>query len=210
MDILFEDSSIYVVNKPPGLPVDTRNLNEESVLSLLGQKPLYVVHRIDQVVSGIVVVAKSSKAARLFSLMFQDHAIKKSYLAIVKKNVAKEIDILQYKLVRNGKLKKAFVNDKGKPASLEYTKLGAMDHFDCLEVKIKEGRFHMIRCILSYKGMPIKGDIKYGARRKNSDRSIDLHAYKLSFTHPLTKEIHNIIAPLRQNNIWQACSAFLG
>lgn len=209
MDIIFQDEFILVVNKPAGLVVRSADDSVESVLSQLNNEELHLVHRIDQVASGLLILAKNAEAAALFSDLFKDRKIEKTYLAMVKKDVAKDNDTLEEKLIHKQKSKKAYVNKSGKLASLTYEKIMATNSCDCLKVKIKQGRFHMIRCLLSHHGMPIKGDVKYGARRKNSDRSIDLHAYELRFTHPVTQEIHNIIAPLRANNLWKACADFL-
>ncbi len=208
-EIVFEDKYIFILNKQAGISTDSEDSSFREILSEGKTKKLHQVNRIDQVVSGLVMFAKNKSSAALFSKLFQERNIEKTYLAIVKKGVAEKESKLEFKLVRNGKLRKAFVNEKGKLSSLSYQKIGSTDSYDCLKIDIKEGRFHMIRCMLSHVGMPIKGDVKYGARRKNPDRSIDLHSYGLSFTHPVTKEIHNIIAPLRENNLWQACDKFL-
>lgn len=209
MEIIFEDNYIYIINKTAGVIIKPEDSAFRESLKQSTHQKLHQVNRIDQVVSGLVMIAKNKRSAASFSTIFQERNIDKTYLAFVKKGVAKEEEKLQFKLVRNGKLRKAFVNEKGKLSTLQYKKIGATDSYDCLEIKINEGRFHMIRCMLSHVGMPIKGDVKYGARRKNADRSIDLHSYGLSFAHPVTKEIHNIIAPLRDNNLWLACNDFL-
>ncbi len=209
MEILFEDDYLYIVNKPAGVTVDSQNDEDTTILSSLEGKRLHLVHRIDQVASGLVMVAKNPNSAEQFSRLFRYKKIRKTYIAIVTKGVAEREATISEKLVRNGKLRKAFVNEKGKKATLSYIRIGATDKYDCLKVIIKQGRFHMIRCMLSHAGMPIKGDVKYGARRKNPDRSIDLHAYSLRFTHPVTQEIHNIVAPLRADNLWKACAEFV-
>ena len=209
MNIIFEDESIYIVNKPAGVPVQTKDNTEDSIFSYLPADALHLVHRIDQVASGLIMIAKTPSAADQFSKLFKHKKIRKTYIAIVTKGVAEKEATIAEKLVRNGKLRKAFVNEKGKQATLSYLKIGETDKYDCLKVVIKQGRFHMIRCMLSHYKMPIKGDVKYGARRKNPDRSIDLHAYGLRFTHPVTKEIHNIVAPLRADNLWTHCAQFI-
>jgi 23S rRNA pseudouridine1911/1915/1917 synthase len=209
MEIIYEDKHIYVINKQAGILFQPEDAETLKTLQPSKNNSLHQVNRIDQVASGLVIIAKNKSSAAKFSMLFQEKMIEKTYLAFVKKGIANDEETIKCKLLRNSKLRKAFVNEKGKLAQLHYKKIGTTDSYDCLKIKIKEGRFHMIRCILSHLGMPIKGDVKYGARRKNSDRSIDLHSYNLQFTHPETKEIHNIIAPLRDNNLWRAVNEFL-
>ena len=159
MQIVFEDSHIAIVNKTPGIISDPNHSSFEGTLTQQ-ENPFFCVNRIDQVVSGLLLVAKNKESAASFSSLFKDKFIEKTYLAIVEKGRAIESENLEQKLIRNARLKKAFVNEKGKKASLSYKKIGSTDHYDCLEIKMKEGRFHMIRCLLSHAGMPIKGDVK--------------------------------------------------
>lgn len=208
IDIIFEDDHYIVLNKPAGIPVQTRDKEQESLEQIVSEystKRIFLIHRIDQVVSGICVMAKNKRAASSFQKLVQEDKIQKKYIAVVpSKESTKEYHEFSVDLFHDTERNKAFVNKrKGKKASMSYQKLGSSDRYDLLGIKIKQGRFHQIRAMLSSIDLPIKGDVKYMAKRGNKDRSIHLHAFSLSFTHPYLQEVVHFSAPLPSETLWQ-------
>ncbi|MFR4679072.1 MAG: RluA family pseudouridine synthase [Bacteroides caccae] len=180
------------------------------------QKPgnvfLGVTHRLDRPVSGLVIFAKTSKALTRLNEMFRAGEVKKTYWAVVK-NAPKESEgELVHFLVRNEKQNKSYAYDKevpnSKKAVLDYRLIGRSDNYYLLEVDLKTGRHHQIRCQLAKMGCPIKGDLKYGSPRSNPDGSICLHARRVRFVHPVSKELIELKAPLPEGNLWKGFELF--
>ena len=167
-----------------------------------------VTHRLDRPVSGIVLFAKTSKALERLNEMFKNGQVHKTYWAIVKNLPQPAEGELVHWIVRNEKQNKSYAYDKevkdSKKAILEYRTIGHSDNYFLLEVNLKTGRHHQIRCQLSHIGCPIKGDLKYGAQRSNSDGSICLHARKISFIHPVSKELIELEAPVPETPLWKS------
>lgn len=225
MEILYQDNHIIVVNKRVGELVqpDTEGTPalEQAVKEYLrvkynkpGEAFLGVVHRIDRPVSGAVLFAKTSKALTRLNEQLRDGGFEKIYLAIVENAPSQpQATITQY-LRRNTKNNKSYVSDRpsadSKKAELRYELVGATDNYFLLRVELLTGRHHQIRAQLSSMGCPIKGDLKYGARRSNPDGGINLHSYSLGFTHPVTKEKITVVAPFdTKNNLWSAFGMFV-
>ena len=180
------------------------------------QKPgnvfLGVTHRLDRPVSGLVIFAKTSKALTRLNEMFRAGEVKKTYWAVVK-NAPKESEgELVHFLVRNEKQNKSYAYDKevpnSKKAVLDYRLIGRSENYYLLEVDLKTGRHHQIRCQLAKMGCPIKGDLKYGSPRSNPDGSICLHARRVRFVHPVSKELIELKAPLPEGNLWKGFELF--
>lgn len=203
MTVVYEDNHIIVVNKTSSEIVQGDKTGDvplsETVKEYLKekyQKPgnvfIGVTHRLDRPVSGLVVFAKTSKALAKLNEMFRKGEVKKTYWAVVK-NCPKETegDLIHY-LVRNEKQNKSYAYDKevkdSKKAELHYKLIGHSQNYFLLEVDLKTGRRHQIRCQLAKMGCAIKGDLKYGSPRSNPDGSICLHARRVSFVHPVSKE----------------------
>ena len=218
MTVVYEDNHIIVVNKTASEIVQADKTGDtplsETVKQYLKekyQKPgnvfLGVTHRLDRPVSGLVIFAKTSKALTRLNEMFRAGEVKKTYWAVVK-NAPKESEgELVHFLVRNEKQNKSFAYDKevpnSKKAILDYRLIGHSENYYLLEVDLKTGRHHQIRCQLAKMGCPIKGDLKYGAPRSNPDGSICLHARKVRFIHPVSKELIELVAPLPEGNLWK-------
>jgi len=168
-----------------------------------------LVHRIDRPVSGVLLFARTSKAAERLSQMIRDRAFKKTYWAVVKQMPKEPEGRLENYLLKNAQMNKSFVakNEKGgaKKAVLHYRLIYSLERYHLLEVILETGRHHQIRAQLSAIGCPIKGDLKYGFDRSNPDGSIHLHARSISFEHPVTHAAITIIAPPPQDVIWNAC-----
>jgi 23S rRNA pseudouridine1911/1915/1917 synthase len=171
---------------------------------------LGLVHRIDRPTSGLVIYAKTSKALSRLSQMVKNREVKKTYWALVAKERISPEDRLVHYLKKNEKNNKAIIFPKptegAKEAILTYRLVKSLDNYLLLEIDLETGRHHQIRAQLSKNGTPIKGDLKYGSPRSNPDGGISLHARKLEFIHPVTKENLAITAPLPKNDaLWKAC-----
>lgn len=198
MEILFEDDWILVLLKPAGLAVQSKE--GQDILSIYPNS--YVVHRLDQRVSGLLILAKNRKVASKLSDDFQTKKVRKFYLAVVKVKPILESDILEHWL---GKMsEKAMVSvlerKNYKKASLKLEILRSSDRYHLLQIQLYSGRFHQIRAQLSFIGSPILGDLKYGYSRSSPDGSIFLHAFRLEFNHPITGE--KFMFETEQPEIW--------
>ena len=223
MTVVYEDNHIIVVNKTASEIVQADKTGDtplsETVKQYLKekyQKPgnvfLGVTHRLDRPVSGLVIFAKTSKALTRLNEMFRAGEVKKTYWAVVK-NAPKESEgELVHFLVRNEKQNKSYAYDKevpnSKKAVLDYRLIGRSDNYFYLLVDLKTGRHHQIRCQLAKMGCPIKGDLKYGSPRSNPDGSICLHARRVRFVHPVSKELIELKAPLPEGNLWKGFELF--
>tara|TARA_Y100000590_G_scaffold35932_2_gene39015 strand:+ start:4455 stop:5147 length:693 start_codon:yes stop_codon:yes gene_type:complete len=220
LDILFEDNHLIIINKKPGDIVQKDKTNDISLLEIVKEylkrkynKPgnvyLGLIHRIDRPTSGLVMFAKTSKALSRMNNMLKGKMIVKTYWAITKNKPEKKSSQLVHWLKKNEKKNKSthFSREtkNAKKAILDYTIIKELENYFLLEIIMGSGRHHQIRCQLQAIGCPIKGDLKYGAKRSNSDGSIDLHAKHLKFIHPVTKKEVNLNAPVRENKIWQSC-----
>ena len=218
MTVVYEDNHIIVVNKTASEIVRADKTGDtplsETVKQYLKekyQKPgnvfLGVTHRLDRPVSGLVIFAKTSKALTRLNEMFRTSEVKKTYWAVVKNEPEEPEGELIHFLVRNEKQNKSYAYDKevpnSKKAILHYRLIGRSENYYLLEVDLKTGRHHQIRCQLANMGCPIKGDLKYGSPRSNPDGSICLHARRVRFIHPVSKELIELEAPLPEGNLWK-------
>ena len=216
-DILFEDNHLLIVNKRPGDIVQgdkTGDLPLTDILKLYiknkynkpGDVFLGLVHRLDRPVSGAVIFARTSKSLTRLTMMVKDREITKTYWAIVEKVPDPVEGTLISFLKKNESQNKSFSVKEGtsgsKRAELNYKLLASGKTYHLIEVNLITGRHHQIRAQLSGIGCPIKGDLKYGARRSNSDGSISLHARYLEFVHPVSKEYVKISAPKPDSPEW--------
>ena len=217
MTVVYEDNHIIVVNKTAseivqGDKTGDTPLSEtvKEYLKVKYNKPgnvfCVVTHRLDRPVSGLVVFAKTSKALSRLNDMFRLGEVKKTYWAIGKERPKELEGELTHWMVRNEKQNKSYAYDTEKPNSkkaiLRYKLIGHSQNYHLLEVDLQTGRHHQIRCQLAKMGCPIKGDLKYGSPRSNPDGSICLHARRVTFVHPVSKEVIDITAPLPPGNLW--------
>ena len=218
MQVIYEDNHIIIVSKTSGEIVQGDKTGDtplsETVKAYIKekyQKPgavfLGVVHRLDRPVSGLVVFARTSKALARLNNMFRDGEVHKTYWAIVQNRPQQEVGLLEHWLTRNEKQNKSYAYDHevpgAKKAILKYKIIGQSDRYTLLEVQLMTGRHHQIRCQLAAMGCPIKGDLKYGAKRSNPDGSISLLARRIEFVHPVSKETVRVEAPLPGDPIWE-------
>jgi 23S rRNA pseudouridine1911/1915/1917 synthase len=224
MQVLYEDNHIIAVSKTcheivQGDKTGDTPLSEtvKAYIKEKYQKPgevfLGVTHRLDRPTTGVVLFARTSKALTRLNAMFQSHEqIRKTYWAIVSTDNGQrlmdkgEVRLENY-LWRNEKQNKSFVVKPGtkdaKRAVLTYRAIAHSDRYTLLEINLETGRHHQIRCQLAAIGCPIKGDLKYGAKRSNPDGGISLHARKIEFIHPVSKLPISITAPVPDDHLWQ-------
>ena len=207
--VLYKNNQLIAFNKPAGIPIQPDKTEAKSLQDLgeiYAKSNLFIIHRIDRPASGVIVLAKSKKGLARMNAQFQERTIKKTYLAVVKKAPEKSEGQLIHYLRKNEKANKTQVFEApvkgGKKAILNYKVIGKSDNYTLLEIDLETGRHHQIRAQLAKIGSPIKGDVKYGARRSNKDRSIHLHAWKLSFHHPVTSETVDLVADMPEDAIW--------
>jgi 23S rRNA pseudouridine1911/1915/1917 synthase len=218
MDVLYEDNHLIIVNKAPSEIVQGDKTGDKPLSELIKEylKEKYhkpgnvfcgVTHRLDRPTSGVVVFAKTSKALSRLNEMFRNGEVDKTYWAIVKNRPPKDEDTLIHYLIKNEKTNKSTAYDSEKPntkkAILHYKLIAASQKYFLLEVDLKTGRHHQIRCQLAKIGCPIKGDLKYGAERSNPDGSISLHARTISFVHPVSKQQIHVVAPVPNDTLWK-------
>jgi len=217
LQILHEDNHIIVINKRVGDIVQGDKTGDKPLSEIVkefikekynkpGEVFLGVVHRLDRPTTGIVVFARTSKALERLNAMFSNRETQKTYWAVVKNKPSKAEDTLVHYLKRNEKnnTSKAHLKEvpESKKASLDYKIIKELDNYYVLEINLHTGRHHQIRAQLNAIGCPIKGDLKYGFDRSNPDSGIHLHAIKLVFNHPVTKETIKLIAPTPKDVIW--------
>ncbi len=214
--VLYKNNQLIAFNKPAGVPVQPDLTQDKDLIGLAeiyAKSSLFLIHRLDRPVSGVVLLAKTKSAQNTLSDGFRSGTVQKTYLAVVQNPPPQDEGILEHFIVKDSRSKRANVVKEGEKdaqkAILRYRVLGRSDRYHLLEVISETGRFHQIRCQLAAIGCPIKGDIKYGARRKNADRSIHLHAWKLAFSHPVDQSNVQITAPLPQDSLWQAFNVTL-
>ena len=205
--ILYEDNHLLIFNKRTGEIVQGDKTGDEPLSETLkafiaqrdgkpGQVFMGVPHRLDRPVSGVCVFAKTSKALERLNDMLRNGEIHKTYWALTANRPPQDSDILTDFLVRNEAQNKSYVAKNGKEARLKYTLLQTTERYFLLEVELYTGRHHQIRCQLAHMGCPIKGDLKYGAKRSNPDGGISLMARRIQFIHPVKKTEVDVLAPV--------------
>ena len=219
LQVLHEDNHIIVINKRVGDIVQGDKTGDKPLSEVVkefikekynkpGEVFLGVVHRLDRPTTGIVVFAKTSKALTRLNELFSNRETQKTYWAVVKNKPPKNEDNLVHFIKRNEKnnTSKAHLKEvpDSKKASLDYKIIKELNNYFALEINLHTGRHHQIRAQLSIIGCPIKGDLKYGFDRSNPDGGIHLHARKLVFIHPVSKEELTILAPTPEDVIWNA------
>lgn len=217
MQVIYEDNHIIIVSKRSGEIVQGDKTGDKTLADDAKQyikekyaKPgnvfLGVVHRLDRPVWGLVVFAKTSKALSRLNDMFRTGDVHKTYWAITQNCPAEPEATLTDWIRRNEKQNKSYAYSRevpdSKKAVLHYKVIGRSDNYTLVEVNLMTGRHHQIRCQLANIGCPIKGDLKYGARRSNPDGSISLLARRIEFVHPVSKERISVEAPLPDDKLW--------
>lgn len=223
LKVLYEDNHLIIVNKRPSDIVQGDKTGDKPLVDHVKDyikekynKPgavfLGVIHRIDRPVSGAVVFAKTSKALSRMNKMFQEKTIQKTYWAVCHGAPKQTEARIKHFLKKDQQKNKSKAFDKPAPgskeSSLSYKVIGMGDNYSFIEVTPHTGRHHQIRVQLSAIACPIKGDLKYGAKRSNKDASIHLHARMIVFEHPVKKEELKVIAPPPKDNLWEAMEQY--
>jgi len=220
--LLFVDEHLCVALKPGGMPVQPDTTGDVSLLEVvaaqLGTKELGLVHRLDRPVSGAVVLSRDADVLRGLNEQFRQREVEKHYWAIVegveRLGAPGAQEVLEDRITRDGRGKRARISPASVGADeelsrLRYTVLAKGERLALLEVAPEGGAFHQIRAQLSKAGFPIRGDVKYGARRGERDRTIALHALSLAFVHPITGKPVHVVAPAPKTPVWQAMQRLL-
>ncbi len=218
LDVLYEDNHIIIINKACGVVVQGDKTGDITLLDMVKQylkekynKPgnvfLGLPHRLDRPTSGIVVLAKTGKVLPRLNKMFQTRGeVKKTYWAVVDKRPPKYEDKLVHYLVKINEKNRSYAYTEkragSKLAVMEYRHVASIDNYHLLEVELQTGRHHQIRVQLRQLKLHIKGDVKYGFPRPNTDKGIHLHARKIEFLHPVKKELISIIASPPDDVVW--------
>lgn len=208
--ILYEDNHLLIVNKKVGEITQGDKTGDECLADTYkaliarrdnkqGKVFLGIPHRLDRPVSGICILAKTSKALERLTGMFRDSEVHKTYWALCCEKPSEPEGHLEDYLARNEKQNKSYVSRNAKDAKLailNYRYLTSTDRYHLIEVELLTGRHHQIRCQLSHMGCTIKGDLKYGAPRSNPDGGICLHSRNVKFIHPVKGIQIDVTAPV--------------
>jgi len=218
MKVVYEDNHLIIVYKESGEIVQGDKTGDvplsETVKQYIKEKYqtpgnvfLGVVHRLDRPVSGLVIFARTSKSLSRRNEMFRKGDVHKTYWAITKEEPQTPQGRLEHWLVRNEQQNKSYAYDHEVPgakrALLDYRVLAHSDRYHLIEVHLLTGRHHQIRCQLAAMGCPIKGDLKYGARRSNADGSISLLSHEVQFVHPVSQQEIKLKSPLPDEALWR-------
>lgn len=221
MKVVYEDNHIIIVSKRSGEIVQGDKTGDKTLADEVkayikekyakpGNVFLGITHRLDRPVWGLVVFARTSKALARLNDMFREGNVNKTYWAICQNVPEVPEATLTHWLTRNERQNKSYAYDKevpgAKKAVLHYRTIGKSERYTLIEVKLMTGRHHQIRCQLAKIGCPIKGDLKYGARRSNPDGSISLLARKIEFAHPVSKEHICVESEVPDDKLWHEIS----
>ncbi len=215
---LYEDNHLLIVNKPAGILIQGDSTGDKPLVEHCKDyikkkydKPgavfLHPVHRLDRPVSGVIVFARTSKALERMNKIFATRKVQKTYWAIVKKRPPQQKGRLVSWLVKDTKrnVTTAYAEqvEGGQKAETDFRVLGKLNNHYLIEVEPLTGRPHQIRVHLAEMGCPIRGDLRYGFAKPNQDKSINLHARRLYFEHPVKKEPIVVRAGLPEDQFWE-------
>ena len=208
--ILHKDHHLIAINKPAGLATQQDKSGEKNAHQMMmayAHRDLYIIHRLDQRVSGVLLFAKTKEAAGILSKQWNDKSTRKIYYGIVPITDIPPENTLTHYMTYDNKNNLSTAHKEmiagADEARLTYRIIQQLENFMVLEIQLYTGRKHQIRAQLAAIGAPIRGDIKYGSKRTNEDGSIDLHAYSLEFLHPSNKKPTKLIAPFPDEGLWK-------
>lgn len=208
--ILHKDNQLIAFNKPSGLAVQPDKSGGPSLLGLGAayiRHDLYLIHRLDQPVSGVVLLGQKPSAQTSLTRQLKAGTVEKHYLAIVANRPENDEGTLKHYL-RNARGNRSAIDTDPSPGSkeavLDYKYVGSSERYHLLAVQLHTGRKHQIRAQLAAIGCPLRGDTKYGFKRSNPDNNIDLHSYRVSYDHPVSGERVTHEAPLPKGKVWDA------
>ncbi len=209
--VLWEDEYLIAVYKPSTLPVQPDKTGNNSLLKVVKRyckSNIYLINRLDRPASGVVLFAKRKSIAAALTEQLKNRTVIKTYLAVTPKTEIAPKNKLIHHIRKDGKTNRSFAFDKPlhhtQKAELDYEIIASIERYQLLKINLITGRHHQIRAQLSALKSPIKGDVKYGFKRGNRDRSIHLHAWKIQFEHPFDNYTVEVEAPLPDDTVWQA------
>jgi len=210
--VLYKNNQLIALNKPAGMPVQADPSGDKALLDLAeiyAKHPLHLIHRIDRPASGLVLLAKNKRAMTALTQQFAHRKVGRSYLAVVSDKPDPPTAELSHYLLPSSRHRNRMraldePQEGAKESRLTYSWLASSEHYHLLRIDLHSGRHHQIRAQLAAVCLPIKGDTKYGFRRSNPDRSIHLHAWSLTFEHPVNKSRETLVAPPPEETLWQA------
>jgi 23S rRNA pseudouridine1911/1915/1917 synthase len=209
--ILHKDHQLIVINKPAGIPSQQDQSGDTSIHRMAmayAHRDLFLIHRLDRRVSGLILLAKTPAIAANLSKQWSSNTVKKRYLAIVPLADIPHQGELHHHLTYDNKQNITYASHEpgsnSDEAKLSYEIIQRLENFMVLRIELHTGRKHQIRAQLSAFGIPVRGDIKYESKRTNEDGAIDLHAYELEIEHPATRLRKLFTAPLPEEGLWQA------
>jgi len=211
-NIVYEDSLLVILNKPPGMATQPDKTGDESLLGLAEahfRQPMHLVNRLDRPVSGLILMAKTPIAMTAMTRQWQERTVEKEYLAAVSPPPPQEEGRVIHFIKKQAVSNKSIALNEEEPgterAELAYQVLSHTERYHFLRLQLISGRHHQIRAQLAAIGCYVKGDVKYGARRSNPDRSIHLHAWRLAFEHPGSGEWMTWeVPPPATDGLWAA------
>jgi 23S rRNA pseudouridine1911/1915/1917 synthase len=212
MNIIYQDNDLLIVNKEAGQRVQADKSGEPCLLDMVAEKLgskafVGLTHRIDQPASGIVLLALNADTQLKLNRLFRVRKVKKTYWAVVSQKPKLSEAKLENFILHDQRLNKSFITTADRQdalkAELTYKVIAESDRYFLLEIDLLTGRHHQIRCQLAAIGCPIKGDLKYGAKRSNVGGGIHLHSREISFRHPVSYQTFSIVAPVPNENLWQ-------
>lgn len=214
--IILSNHHVIVYNKPSGMAIQSMKDKENSLevkLTHYCKTDLFPIHRIDQPCSGLVLFAKKKSTAAFLNEQLKTREIRRTYLAVVIAKPESDSGSLHHYLFAHKKSNKSYVVDaghkEGKPAELDFKWLGESEGQHLLRIELHTGRHHQIRAQLAAIGCPIRGDVKYGAKKFNPDHNIHLHAWQLDFNQPPDGSRISLVAPLPEDATWQSMQPFV-
>lgn len=222
MEVVYEDNHIIIVNKAAGEIVQGDRTGDEPVVETLKKwiKEKYnkpgnvfcgVTHRIDRPTMGLVVFARTSKGLSRMNELFRRGEVHKTYWAIVKNRPPKPEDTITSYLTPVEQGNRTLVWPEPRPgaqkAVMSYRVIGSSERYWLLEVNLMTGRKHQIRAQLSSIGCPIRGDLKYGYERSNTEEGISLQSHRITFEHPVSHKIVDVTAPVPHIPLWKILAA---
>lgn len=206
-EIIYQDKYLAIISKPPGIAVQSNNQEKSDLDTILADyfdRPIYWVNRIDQPVSGLVLIAFTPEIENILRKQMEINEIEKKYWAVTEKPLEEKKGTLNHFHIKINQ--KAVCSDVEQPNSklccLQFEEIKKSDKYFLYEIKLLTGRFHQIRAQLKAAGTAIKGDLKYGAKRSNKFPGIHLHATELIITHPTTHEKMHITNYPKHDPLW--------
>jgi len=200
--IIYSDACLAILSKKAGVAIQSMEQSiHPEINQLFPKQSIFLVNRIDQPVSGLFVLAFSEEIERKLRTQWETQQVTKNYIAICEKEIGVKGE-LHHQLSKVGNKAKVVLDSSGKPSALTFQLFGKSEKYFGYQIQLKTGRFHQIRAQMAHSGAPIKGDLKYGAKRSNPGGGISLHSFQIEFIHPISFEKMKFESLPPQDNLW--------